>query len=155
MTMMAAELASPPGRVMLDSNVLLAATDVDRAEHRDAMRILDHWPRSGTALYVSGQVIREYLSVATRPMEANGIGLSAAVAVRNVRAFRERLTLVHDSGNVIDRLLSLLSDVDCAGKQIHDANVVATMLAHGITTVVTANLKDFVRFERHVRLVGL
>jgi hypothetical protein len=33
-----------------------------------------------------------------------------------------------------------------------DANVVVTMLAHG---VVTMNAADFARFERYVSLVGL
>lgn len=37
----------------------------------------------------------------------------------------------------------------------HDANVVATMLAHGVGTVVTMNLADFARFERYLSLVEL
>ena len=40
--------------------------------------------------------------------------------------------------------------VGCGGKQVHDANVVATMLAHGAGTVVTMNVEDFARFGRHV-----
>ena len=54
-----------------------------------------------------------------------------------------------------DRLLALLESTACGGKQVHDANVVATMLAHGIGTIVTINLDDFSRFGRHVNLVGL
>ena len=41
------------------------------------------------------------------------------------------------------------------GKQIHDANVVATMLVHGIGTVVTINRDDFIKFGQHVKLIGL
>ena len=54
-----------------------------------------------------------------------------------------------------DRLQALLTDVECSGKQVHDANVVATMLAHGIVTVVTMTLADFARFERYGSLVEL
>lgn len=54
-----------------------------------------------------------------------------------------------------DRLLGLLDEVDCTGKQIHDANVVATMLVHGIETLVTGNRADFTRFEGMIRVVGL
>jgi predicted nucleic acid-binding protein len=36
-----------------------------------------------------------------------------------------------------------------------DANVIATMLAHGVGTVITMNVEDFTRFERYVSLVGL
>jgi hypothetical protein len=38
---------------------------------------------------------------------------------------------------------------------LHDADVVATMLVHGIDTVATINLNDFISFEQHVRLIGL
>jgi hypothetical protein len=56
---------------------------------------------------------------------------------------------------VADSLQNLLADVECGGKQVHDANVVATMLAHGVGTVVTMNVADFARFERYVSLVEL
>jgi predicted nucleic acid-binding protein len=49
----------------------------------------------------------------------------------------------------------LLADVQCPGKQVHDANLVATMLVHGIGTVVTMNLGDLARFERYVSLIRL
>ena len=43
----------------------------------------------------------------------------------------------------------------CGREQVHDANVVATMLVHGIGTVVTMNTDDFTRFGRYVSLVRL
>jgi predicted nucleic acid-binding protein len=60
-----------------------------------------------------------------------------------------------EDARVADRLQGLLVDVECKGKQVHDANVVATMLAHGVGTVVTMNVADFARFERYVSLVEL
>jgi predicted nucleic acid-binding protein len=153
--MRAADLAPPPARAMLDTNVLLAATDEGRAQHDQALRIVNDWPGRGTTLYTSGQIIREYLAVATRPAEKNGLGMRLPDALANARAFRARTSLLAEDGKVADRLLALLDDVSCGGKQIHDANVVATMLVHGIDTIVTINLIDFARFERQVRLVGL
>jgi predicted nucleic acid-binding protein len=153
--MRAADLAAPPARAMLDTNVLLAATDEGRAQHNQALGIVNDWPGRGTTLYTSGQIIREYLAVATRPAEKNGLGMRLADALANVRAFRARTSLLAEDGKVADRLLTLLGDISCGGKQIHDANVVATMLVHGIDTIVTINLVDFTRFERQVRLVGL
>jgi predicted nucleic acid-binding protein len=150
-----AELAAPPDRAMLDTNVLLAATDKGRAEHEQALKIFNDWPGRGTTLYTSGQIMREYLAVATQPAGKNGLGLKLADALANVHAFRGRTSLLAEDGKVADRLLALLADVACGGKQVHDANVVATMLAHGIDTVVTINLDDFTKFGGHVRLVGL
>lgn len=144
-----------PDRVMLDTNVLLAATDEGRVEHHDALTILNEWAASGTTLCTSGQILREYLAVATRPAERNGLGLKPADAVTNVRAIRERTAFLAENARVADRLQGLLTDVECSGKQVHDANVIATMLTHGVGTVVTINVTDFARFERYVSLVEL
>jgi predicted nucleic acid-binding protein len=150
-----ADLVTTPDRVMLDTNVLIAATDEGRAEHRDALLVVNDWASRPTELCTSGQILREYLTVATRPAEKNGLGLNRSDALGNVHAIRGRTTLLAEDAKVADRLLSLLADVDCRGKQVHDANVVATMLVYGVRAVVTTNMEDFARFEGHVSLIRL
>ncbi len=142
-------------RAVLDTNVLLAATDEARQEHTQAVAAINVWPASGMVLYTSGQILREYLVVATRPLDRNGLGMARFDAVGNVRALRARLNLLAEDVKVSDWLLQLLDTVECAGKQVHDANVVATMLVHGIDTVVTMNVDDFARFGDHVRVADL
>ncbi len=142
-------------RAVLDTNVLLAATDEARQEHEHAVAAINLWPASGLVLYTSGQIMREYLAVATRPVDQNGLGMARPDAVANVRALRARLNLLAEDIKVSDRLLELLETIECAGKQIHDANVVATMLVHGIDTVVTMNVNDFARFGDHVQVADL
>jgi predicted nucleic acid-binding protein len=142
-------------RLVLDTNILLAATDQGRAEHLDAVTALNEWPTSGTSLYTTGQIMREYLSVATRPVQQNGLGLARTDAVANVRAMRTRMRFLPEHDKVNDRLLELIERVECTGKQVHDANLVATVLMHGLNTIVTMNTDDFARFADHVRVIGL
>lgn len=66
-----------------------------------------------------------------------------------------RVNLLAEEAKVSARLLELLETVECAGKQVHDDNVVATMLVHGIGTVVTMNVGDFARFGDHVQVADL
>ncbi len=106
-------------------------------------------------LYTSGQILREYLAVATRPVDQNGLGMARPDAVANVRALRARLNLLAEDIKVSERLLELLETVECAGNQVHDANVVATMLVHGVDTVVSMNVDDFARFGDHVHVADL
>ena len=73
----------------------------------------------------------------------------------NVRAIRGRTTLLAEDVAVADRLLGLLADVECRGTQVHDANLVATMLVHGVGAIITMNLADFTRFEPHISLIHL
>ncbi len=142
-------------RAVLDTNILLAATDESHEDHEDAIAAINVWPASGVVLYTSGQILREYLAVATRPVDHNGLGMTQPDAIANVRALRARLNLLSEDVKVGGRLLELLDTIECRGKQVHDANVVATMLVHGIDTVVTLNVDDFARFGHPVRVVGL
>lgn len=142
-------------RAIVDTNVLLAATDEGRADHDAAIESLNAWPRIGLTAYTSGQILREYLSVATRPVAHNGLGMDRRAALANVRQLRARLHLLAENEKVADRLMELLDAVECTGKQVHDANVVATALVHGIDTIITLNVGDFARFSGHLRALGL
>jgi predicted nucleic acid-binding protein len=142
-------------RVVIDTNVLLAATDEGRREHARCVAALDSWPAAGTTLYTSGQILREYLVVATRPAEQNGLGLSPSDALTNSATLRKRLQMLDEDRRVADRLADLLSTVECAGKQIHDANMVATALVHGIGAIATLNTDDFDRFRAVISIVDV
>lgn len=141
--------------VLLDTNVLLEATTPARAHHRAARRVLDDWPNRGVQLCVSGQILREYLVVATRDPGVNGLGLAVGDALANVAAFTGRCRFLAEGREVAERLGRLLREARCSGKQVHDANVVATCLAHGVDSLVTANLRDFERFRNLVEVKPL
>lgn len=138
--------------ILVDTNVLLAATTPARDLHREALGVLNEWPTDGARLCISGQILREYLVVATRVPERNGLGLSVDDALTNVAAVTGRCRFLSENQEASDHLQGLLRTVECSGKQIHDANLVATCLAHRVPTLVTANAKDFERFEGLVRV---
>ena len=142
-------------RVFVDTNVLLAATTPSRGLHRRALTVLNDWPNLGWRLCASGQILREYLVVATRPADVNGLGLAVPNALENVSAFRTRMRWLNERQPVARRLLSLVAETDCRGKQIHDANIVATALEHGVDRLVTANANDFRRFKGRIAVLDL
>ena len=55
----------------------------------------------------------------------------------------------------MDILLDLCREVPVAGKQVHDANIVATMLAAGERRLLTFNTADFRRYRDRLELVEL
>jgi predicted nucleic acid-binding protein len=133
-------------RFLLDTNVLLEATDIGRRHHDEARTLIE----SGDRLVLAAQVIREYLAVATRPVEANGLGLATAHALENVMEFRRRLRLLPEERPVLPAFLNLLRVVTCRGKRIHDAHIIATALVHQVRTIVTLNVADLSLFADHV-----
>jgi predicted nucleic acid-binding protein len=52
-----------------------------------------------------------------------------------------------DSREVHDRWRRLLVRHDVKGVQVHDARLAASMYVHGVTQLLTVNVRDFQRFE--------
>lgn len=129
--------------VLVDTNVLLAATDESRAAHASAVEFLN---RDERRLALSPQIVREYLAVATRPQEVNGLGVSGADACANVSQLLSDMALLPERSPTVDALLRLVASESAAGKQVHDANIVAVALAHGAAAIVTDNVRHFARF---------
>ncbi len=129
----------------VDTNVLVYANQSGSAHHAAATALLGQTEAAGAALWISGQVLREYLAVVTRS-QGSVAALPMSVALERVRFFAQCFWLIEDGPEVRTRLLSLLATYLVAGKQVHDANIVATMLANGITRLLTFNIADFRRF---------
>lgn len=75
-------------------------------------------------------------------------------ALSDVTWINERFEILEDGPRVTAHLVVLCREVPVAGKQVHDANIVATMLAHGERRLLTFNIRDFRRFAAHIELVN-
>ncbi len=95
-------------RVFVDTNVLLAATDTGRDVHGDAMTFFRRAGEGSCRLFVTGQICREYLVVATRPVDVNGLGLSPDDAVENVSQFRQLVQLLPENRDCAQELSRLV-----------------------------------------------
>lgn len=150
-------MATTAGEILfLDTNVLLTATDELRSHHLEAQRLITESGARGVHLAASGQVLREYLVVATRPRDANGLGLDVNDAVGNLSEFLRHLHLYDENEEVSRRLRRLATVHGLRGRRLHDANIAATMSVHGVHLIVTRNEGDFSPFDEieTVRIPG-
>ncbi len=83
---------------------------------------------------------------------ANGLAMETDQALANVRSFRAMVRLLREETPVLPILLTLLASVPCKGTRIHDANLVATAMAHRIERIVTLNVGDFAPFAAHIQI---
>ena len=137
--------------VFVDTNVLIYVTRRTASEHAAAQAALARLEGEGRALWISLQILREYLAAVTRP-QATSPALPMATAIADVRRFRQVFYVAEDRQVVLDRLLALLGAQFSAGRQVHDTNIVATMLEHGIHRLLTFNAADFRRFAGIIQL---
>lgn len=144
--------ADSPALVVLDTTVLLAAVDRSREHHDAAVALLTMDERR---LAVTPQIVREYLSVMTRPVRANGLGITPSDALNNVDEVLYAARLLGESAATTLQLMELVANGPTTGKQIHDANVVACALAHGAASIVTDNTRHFARFAGLIAIEDL
>lgn len=73
----------------------------------------------------------------------------------DVQNFMQGYSVADDVANVTLELIPLIQNTFTAGKNIHDANIVATMLTNGIDTLLTNNVVDFKRFSHLIQIEPL
>ena len=137
---------------VVDTNVLVHSTAPTSPHHAQARAALARLTSQGPVA-VTRQVLREYLSATTRPQSWSR-AYTLAEATADTDAFAARFAVLEDGPAVWAELMALTRRFDFGGKQVHDANLVATMLAHGITRLLTFNSSDLRRFSPLVEIVA-
>jgi predicted nucleic acid-binding protein len=132
--------------VFVDTNVLVYANTVRSPLHVRAQSALQDLSASAITLWISRQILREYLVTLSRPQTFSA-PVAPAALVADVIRFQTQFLIAEDGPLVTSNLLGLLSTFSIGGKQVHDANIVATMQVQGIRRILTKNVADFSRFD--------
>lgn len=142
------------GKVFIDTNILLRATIERFPLHQNAKQLVAAQIIADNELWISRQVLREYMVQATRPQSFMN-PLSTNQVVGQIEKMRALFSFADETEAVTTQLIALMQEHRIGGKQIHDANIVATMLAHGIGTLLTLNVADMKRFGDKITLISL
>lgn len=141
-------------RAFVDTNVILRALQATLPLHVEATMLIANARQDGYELWVSRQVLREYIVQVTRPgvLSTPFDGEQVAEKIKLIRA---TFQIADETEAVTDQLVALLKEFPTGGKQIHDANIIATMLVYGIDTLLTQNIDDMKRFSSKIKLISL
>jgi len=100
----------------------------------------------GESLHVTPQVLIEFHALATRPLVANGWGMSPAQALLEGRKIESIFPILPDTAAIYPLWRNLVGHHQIMGRQVFDARLVAVTQAHQITHILTMNPGDFRRF---------
>ena len=140
--------------IFIDTNVLIYANVVESPLHRIAINAIEYYYKEDYDLWINRQVLREYLAVMTRPNFFKNIK-PAKILIKRIQYFQNNFMVADNDQFVTDMLLELITKVSVGGKQIHDANIVSTMLVNGIGKILTHNVDDFKRFSDYINIEPL
>lgn len=93
------------------------------------------------------QNLVEFWNVCTRPLNRNGLGMTVTQTNAELTKLERIFSILSDSTAIYPEWRRLVTAHSVMGVQVHDTRLVAAMLVHGITHVLTFNTSDFKRFS--------
>jgi predicted nucleic acid-binding protein len=135
-------------RYLIDTGILLRLIDTQDPHHALVQSAFESLGNRADDLYITTQNVAELWNVATRPLANNGLNLPpAAVSQLFQQAIEPFCTIVTEPESLPSEFRRLLIQYSVIGKQVHDARLVAMMLAVQVKNILTLNEHDFHRYE--------
>ncbi len=131
---------------LLDSNVLIRQFDVASPQRAQALSSVEDLIKAREDVIIFPQVVIEFWSVATRPVNVNGLGWTPAQADAAINNLPSTIRLIPETPTIFEEWRRLVVTLGVLGKNVHDAKLVAAMNVHRISHVLTFNEADFRRY---------
>ena len=132
---------------LFDSNTYLRLAQKTSPQRQTVLDAVRKLRANNELIQYTPQVLAEFWNVCTRPETARGgLGLSIEQTERRVNLIEKHFKLLPDNLATFNTWRRLVSDYRIIGVQVHDAKLVASMIAHNVQNLVTFNEKDFQRF---------
>jgi len=131
---------------LIDTNILLRSAEPSHPMYPVAINATSLLRERGELLCIVPQNIGEFWNVYTRPLERNGLGHSASEAEAEIQQLENLFELRLDNPEIYQQWKRILIQYSIIGVKVHDARLVAAMIVHGLTHILTFNTDDFKRY---------
>ena len=131
---------------LVDTNVLLRFSRLRNPLYQISRNAVHKLEADGHQLQTTLQNFAEFWNVSTRPTERNGFGRTPVETDELLQDLEKAFSLLSDSADVYREWRRLVAKYKVLGVQVHDARLVASMIAHNVTRILTFNVTDFERY---------
>ena len=131
---------------LVDTNILLGFSYPADPRYQIVQPITRGLLAGGDQLMTTSQNIAEFWNVSTRPTDRNGFGQKPIETVPLLQELELLFPLLPDSSDVYPIWRRLVVQYGVSGKEVHDARLVAAMIAHNVNNILTFNTADFTRY---------
>jgi predicted nucleic acid-binding protein len=132
--------------VLIDTNILLRSAQPAHPLCSEATHAVASLLKQNETVFFCPQNIAEFWNVATRPVDANGLGFSHAEVLSEVGNIEGLLTLLPDSPSIYAEWKRLVNEHKVRGIKVFDARLVAVANSFGVGSILTFNAADFRRY---------
>ena len=134
--------------VLLDTNILIYAANKDSEHHPIAFQIREEALMGKSETCVSLQNLVEFYSIITSSKRVQN-PLSPEIASYEINQYlnNDKIVKFHFNEQSLKLLTGLTQKYKVTAQNVYDLKIVATMLTHGVSEIITANETDFIRFS--------
>jgi predicted nucleic acid-binding protein len=132
--------------ILVDSNILLRSMQPHHPHCTFAENAIAALRLRNETLCLAPQNLIEFWSVATRPENENGLGMTPAMAAEEVAKMLRLFRLLPAVPEAFQKWQQLVVSLGVSGKQAHDTHLVAFMQVYSVSNILTFNGGDFQRF---------
>lgn len=133
---------------LVDTNLLLRSVEPDHPMYLDASNAIATLLGQDEKLHIVPQNLIEFWNVYTRPAQKNGLGHTADEAEVEINRLKAFFPLLLDTEAIYQEWERLVVAHAVIGVNVHDARLVAAMVVHELTHILTFNISDFARYSK-------
>jgi predicted nucleic acid-binding protein len=131
---------------LIDTNTVFRRYLPDDPYHTVAHQGIGALLRRDETLFVTPQNLLEVHALVTRPVAANGMGMSPLEARELCSLIESDFHMLPETPEIYPLWKNLVDRYSVIGRQVYDSRLVAVMLAHGVDHLLTLNPAHFRRF---------
>jgi predicted nucleic acid-binding protein len=132
--------------VLVDTSTLLRTLQPLHPQRETVRIAIKTLAARGNELHLVPQNLIELWVVATRPAANNGLGLSIAEAISELRRLKSMFVVLPETPAIYPVWENLVIQYQVSGKPAHDARLVAAMQVHGLSSILTFDRTGFSRY---------
>ena len=136
-----------PLQCFADTNIIFRSINPNDPQFGIVRNALETLWQNETRLYITAQSLVEFQALATRPTQANGLGLSAVEASEQAQELERIFEFLPETPEIYPTWRALIDAYGTVGRAVYDARIVAVMRVYEIPAILTLNPTDFRRYQ--------
>jgi len=139
--------------ILVDTNVLLRLTRLGEPHSHTALDAIDLLRvQDGEDFAIAPQSLYEMYVVCSRPVSANGFGMTPQHAHAEITHVQALFPVLPETAQVYPTWEGLIAKYAVYGRRAHDTRLVAIMIEHRVSRLLTFNDADFKQYAEIVAL---